>query len=309
MAPKGRPRGSTAGVKKRPAAEAGGSRPKRCVYQRAPPSAFRALPASSQAAASSPGFSLFATARRLMRCLGIRVAELGRTLRITTAASGTGAPTHVLEMLLGSRNVAELWASEVSTAAVHFMMRATKPMHIFHGIGSTLSASSQAPCLLHGGAMCRVPAEEQQDLFVMGGPCQPNSALNPGRFEGDAIWPESINPDLDVFYNGVRHIKRYKPSTFIFENVPGIYKRRGGDSSGNVMDYVMDDPVWGLANLPEYSVDVLDVDSADVEGAQQRNRVYIVGIRNHVGKRQRTCVRSWRRPSSLRLLPSASGIT
>ena len=99
-------------------------------------------------------------------------------------------------------------------AAVVFMMRATKPLHICHGIGSTLSASSQAPCLLHGGAICRLPAGETHDLFIMGWPCQPKSLLDPGLFAGGA-WPKSIHPDMDAFYKGVRRIKQFQPSTFI----------------------------------------------------------------------------------------------
>ena len=67
-------------MKKRPATGAEGFKQERCVWQRA----------------SGQGFSLLATARRFMRCLGLRAAELGRTLRFTSAASGTGAPTHVL---------------------------------------------------------------------------------------------------------------------------------------------------------------------------------------------------------------------
>jgi hypothetical protein len=211
---RGRPRGNT-GLRKLPAeagkvkylAEAEGFMQKNCVFQQAPPSAFRAR------SASGPGFKLLATAQRFTRFLGLRVAEHGRTLRFATAACGTGAPTHVLEVLLGDRRVTELWASEVSMAAMVFMMRATKPLHICHGIGSTLSASSQAPCLLHGGAICRLPAGETHDLFIMGWPCQPKSLLDPGLFAGDA-WPKSIHPDMDAFHNGVRHIKQFQPSTW-----------------------------------------------------------------------------------------------
>ena len=46
----------------------------------------------------------------------------------------------------------------------------------------------------------------------------------------------------------------------------------------------LDDPVWGLVNLSGYTAEVIDVDRADVERAQQRNRVYIVGVHNTVGQ-------------------------
>lgn len=100
------------------------------------------------------------------------------------------------------------------------------------------------------------------DLLVGGFPCQSFSiAGKRGGFE---------DTRGTLFFDIARIIKAKRPKWIILENVKGLLSHEGGDTLGTIIN-----TLWGLG----YAVDYQVLNSKDFGVAQNRERVFIVGIR------------------------------
>lgn len=114
------------------------------------------------------------------------------------------------------------------------------------------------------------------DVVTAGFPCQPfsNSGLKLGLSD----------PRGQFYFRIEKVIKHFKAKSFILENVPGIRTNGGGrfpsrlavhpQSVGQTMHFLESN----LAKLRDYSVQWLEIDSAQLGSPQVRKRVYIIGI-------------------------------
>ena len=65
-----------------------------------------------------------------MNCLGVTPVQDAPTLKVVTACSGSGAPSLVLNQLVGgSGGFSEVMACEIDPAAAHAMMVNARPLH------------------------------------------------------------------------------------------------------------------------------------------------------------------------------------
>lgn len=106
------------------------------------------------------------------------------------------------------------------------------------------------------------------DVYVGGFPCSPFSFA--GRGDGSS---DKQNGDLG--YHFYRIVKEKKPKSFIVENVKGIISKRHKPFFESLIKNFEEagyNVVWKMINCYDYGV------------AQTRERVFIVGIREDVGK-------------------------
>ena len=114
------------------------------------------------------------------------------------------------------------------------------------------------------------------DIVTAGFPCQPfsNSGLKLG-----------LSDPRGQFYFKIEEIvKKFHAKSFILENVSGIRKSGGGSYSaslavepqsiGKTMNFLEEN----LANLKNYSVKWIEIDSGSLGSPQVRKRVYIIGV-------------------------------
>ena len=114
------------------------------------------------------------------------------------------------------------------------------------------------------------------DIVTAGFPCQPfsNSGLKLGLSD----------PRGQFYFKIEEIIKKFHAKSFILENVSGIRKNGGGSypsslaiepqSIGKTMKFLEEN----LANLKNYSVKWIEIDSGSLGSPQVRKRVYIIGV-------------------------------
>jgi DNA (cytosine-5)-methyltransferase 1 len=105
------------------------------------------------------------------------------------------------------------------------------------------------------------------DILTGGFPCQPFSTI--GKRQGFKHPTQGT-----LFYDIVEILREKKPSSFLLENVKGLYSHDGGDTFKEIKKT--------LESELEYWVDDQILDSADYGVPQHRKRVYIVGFRKDV---------------------------
>ncbi len=105
--------------------------------------------------------------------------------------------------------------------------------------------------------------DENIDLFVGGSPCQSFSISGKRRGLEDTRGT--------LFYDFVRLVNEVKPKTFIYENVPGILSHDNG-KTWEIMSQCFDDV--------GYSWKMFKLNSSDFNVAQNRNRIFVIGIRD-----------------------------
>ena len=110
---------------------------------------------------------------------------------------------------------------------------------------------------------------EQVDYIVGGPPCQSFSAA--GRRAGGVAGTSDTRGTLFGYY--CRYVRHFKPKAFVFENVRGILSSKKGEdfkiicASFEEVGYRI---YWRILNAADYGV------------PQQRERVFLVGIRNDI---------------------------
>lgn len=112
------------------------------------------------------------------------------------------------------------------------------------------------------------------DLIIGGPPCQAYSVA--GRIRDENGMRDDYRNYL--FENYIEIVKHYKPSAFVFENVPGILSAMPGDGKTKIIDTIKQ----GFANAGYILLDNLEksiIDFTEYGIPQNRKRVIILGLR------------------------------
>lgn len=114
------------------------------------------------------------------------------------------------------------------------------------------------------------------DLIIGGPPCQAYSLA------GRAQDPHSMKNDYRnyLFESFVKIVDHYKPSLFVFENVPGLLSACPGDTPVRERIYEAFDKI-GYEILPPQKLKSAVFCAVDFETPQVRNRVIIFGVRKN----------------------------
>jgi len=106
------------------------------------------------------------------------------------------------------------------------------------------------------------------DIILGGPPCQAYSVAGRSRM-GEKVKNDNRNY-LFKFY--IKFLKKYKPSMFIFENVPGLLSADGGR--------YFEEMISEFEKL-EYGISSKILNAADYGVLQNRKRVFIVGMKHN----------------------------
>lgn len=111
--------------------------------------------------------------------------------------------------------------------------------------------------------------KKEIDIIIGGPPCQAYSIIGRSRM-GTKVTMDSRNY---LFYFYIEFLKKYKPTIFIFENVPGLL------SAGNSKYF---DEMKNGFHKEGYEVQYKILNAADFGVLQNRKRVFIAGYRNDI---------------------------
>ena len=112
------------------------------------------------------------------------------------------------------------------------------------------------------------------DIITGGFPCQPFSTA------GNRLGIDDHRGNL--FFETLRFVKHFKPKVVVFENVRGLLSIKNNQGGK-----LIDDMVEVLSNIDGevgYNVQYKLLKSSDYEVPQNRNRVFIIGVRNDIKK-------------------------
>lgn len=163
------------------------------------------------------------------------------SIKIGTDCSGIEAPIQaLLNLKIPFRHV---FSSEIDKYCIESIKANYSPEFIFSDI--TTRNIDDIPNI---------------DLYVAGFPCQPFSCAGKQKGFSDRRG--------NIFYNCIDVIKNKKPKYFVLENVKGLCKKGVWENIQNELDTLVDYNVnWKILNTKDYGI------------PQNRERVYIVGIR------------------------------
>ena len=142
-----------------------------------------------------------------------------------------------------------LFSSEICPKARHVIQEKFKPDRLFGD--ATKREHSELP--------------KKLDLYVAGFPCQVFSGLN--SWTGNHKRP--VRP-LIHFETCVETIRACRPKAFVLENVPSLLSGGKGKYFASV--------VRALGALGSYRVSYMDLNSRNYGSAQNRRRLFIVGL-------------------------------
>jgi len=108
------------------------------------------------------------------------------------------------------------------------------------------------------------------DLYVCGFPCQPFSLAGKKLGLND-------KKNGNIFYECIKYIKAHEPKIFILENVKGLLT----NDNGKTIEVIKKT----LSSLKDYTVDYMLLNSMDYGLPQNRERIFIVGIRKSISKK------------------------
>ena len=130
--------------------------------------------------------------------------------------------------------------------------------------------SNYKPDLLVGD-ITQIKEEEipSHDFLVGGFPCQAFSIAGKRKGFEDARGT--------LFFDVLRILKYHKPDFFLLENVKNLVNHDGSNTIRVILDC--------LAELKDYSIDFSIVNAKEAGAPQNRERTYIVGVKN--GKREK----------------------
>ena len=168
-----------------------------------------------------------------------------RKIRIATDCSGIEAP------LVSLKNLAipftHIFSSEIDKYAIQSINANFEPGVIYDDM--TTRDNSELPDI---------------DLYIAGFPCQPFS--HAGQRKG-------MKDDRgNIFWSCLDVIKAKRPKYFILENVPGLLTHDKGKTWQTIWD--------SLTDLDEYSVDYKVLNSKHYGIPQNRQRLFLIGIKS-----------------------------
>ena len=136
-----------------------------------------------------------------------------------------------------------------------------------------LYADENDPSIVESG-MDSLIGDRKVDLIIGGPPCQAYSIA------GRAQDPHSMKFDYRnyLFESFVKIVDHYKPSAFVFENVPGLLSACPGDKPVRYRIYEAFKTIGYDIREPEKLKDVVFC-AEDFDVPQKRNRIIIVGVK------------------------------
>lgn len=181
-----------------------------------------------------------------------------KKLKVATDCSGIGSVEQALKELNVKHEI--VFACDVDKYARKTYLANFKPKFMFEDMTIRDNVQKQL----------------YSDLYVAGIPCQSFSLA--GKRLGEA------DPRGLLFYNFYDYVKKQQPKYFIIENVKGLLSDNGGATFQTWLD-LLSNSVNTLYNMfnhedsLEYNVHWTVLNSKDFGVPQNRERVFIVGIR------------------------------
>ena len=181
-------------------------------------------------------FSLPSFVDEVLRVLGLAPNLEREPVKFATACSGSGAPSLVLQKMVAAT---ELMASDINAAAAHACLLNAQPLHCQANV--VVQASKDRAFCFACNQKCPVlKASAGLDIFMAGFPCNFNSLMKSWRFNADA----TQTPDAKVFEACAKLVGQLKPKVIILENVTGVTRKRGGqstDADKPVIDWIFEE--------------------------------------------------------------------
>jgi DNA (cytosine-5)-methyltransferase 1 len=175
------------------------------------------------------------------------------TIRVGTDCSGIEAPIHALKQL--NIQFVHVFACEKDPYAIQSIKANYTPLTLYDDI-TTRDHAKVADI----------------DLYVCGFPCQPFSTL--GLKNG------TLDIRGNIMFHCISVIENKKPKVFILENVKNFKFIQNGSPFNFLID--------SLSTLGIYTIHVDILNTKDYGIPQNRERVFIVGIRRDVQTREYT---------------------
>jgi DNA (cytosine-5)-methyltransferase 1 len=166
-------------------------------------------------------------------------------LKVGTDCSGIEAPIQALKKLNIEHD--HVFSSEIDKSCI-----------------KTLKENYEIPIIFTDITKRKIEDVPDIDLYICGFPCQPFSQAGDRKGFSDSRG--------NVFWNCLDVIKTKQPKYFILENVKNILKHDKGKTWSIIKQ--------SLEDLPEYSVYWKVLNTRDYGIPQNRERLWIVGVRN-----------------------------
>lgn len=177
-----------------------------------------------------------------------------RVLRIGTDCSGIEAPIEALHQLL--------YEGELPYTEIDHLFSS----EIDKWCKSSIKANYSSKCIYDNMVDRDNEKVPEVDLYVCGFPCQPFSIA--GKRGGMS------DPRGTVIYSCIDYIKKRKPKYFILENVKGLMAHKAGETWKVIQSL--------LEELTDYEVSHKLLNTKDYGIPQNRERLFIVGIRKDI---------------------------
>lgn len=177
-----------------------------------------------------------------------------RHITVATDCSGIEAPLMALDLL--KVKYSHIFSSEVDKNCIEFIERNFPPAKIYQDLKLRDNT---------------VFAKKPLDLYIAGFPCQTFSSL--GRNEG---FNNSIKGT--IFFYVYDFIRVNRPHVFILENVRTLETHDKGKTFSIITSL--------MAELKDYNIDYAVLNTKDYGIPQSRNRIFIIGIKKSVQRKQ-----------------------
>ncbi|CAE7401932.1 unnamed protein product [Symbiodinium sp. CCMP2592] len=204
---------------------------------------------------------------------------------LATACSGLGVPAAVLRSIMGdAAKVVEITASEISETSAHALLqncpKGHQPLQLLRNVVDAAS-SGKSFCYIANKVtpMNELFGSEGTDIYVAGYPCNDNSSMNTSRF--DPQKDATTTPFAAVLPAVVHVLDKLAPKAFLLENVPGLLKKRSGQSPSSaepVMSWVEDKLKSKLGNRYSWFSLMLPSDPLPT----RRDRIFTIGLRKDI---------------------------
>ena len=168
--------------------------------------------------------------------------------RVGTDCSGLDSPIYALKML--NVNVKHIWSCDNDPDIKNQILNTLQPENYYDD--------------MFNRDVAKLPPI---DIYIAGIPCQSWSGLNTKR-QGFDVKTGTL------FFEAFKVIKQLNPKYFILENVIGLLTHNKGKSYKLIQSY--------LETLEIYNIAYKVFNTADYGIPQNRNRIYIIGVRNDI---------------------------
>jgi DNA (cytosine-5)-methyltransferase 1 len=179
-----------------------------------------------------------------------------KQISIGTDCSGIEAPIHAMNKIVKSYthlSYDHVFSSEIDPYAVQIIQ------------------ANYEPTILYGDMKERdITTIPNIDMYVSGFPCQPYSIANK--------YKKPVDPRINLFQNCLDVIFHKRPSCFLLENVITLVTLNQGKYFNEIINQLERDDI--------YHIYWMKMNSKDYGIPQSRKRVYIIGVRKDVCKKE-----------------------